>query len=59
MSKKPCFRQLFDSQQSKNQTLFKHALTADDKYSLPKRDNLQQVIQIQLPNQEKVFSISC
>ena len=59
MSKKPCFRQLFDSQQSKNQTLFKHALTADDKYSLRKRDNLQQVIQIQLSNQKKVLSISC
>ena len=33
--------------------LFVNALAADDKYSLSKRNNLQQVIQIPLSNQKK------
>ena len=37
--------------------LFVNALAADDKYSLSKRNNLQQVIQIPLSNQKKKIKV--
>ena len=36
--------------------LFVNKLTADVKYSLLKKDNLEQPIQIQLSNKQKAFS---
>ena len=39
-----------------NLGLFVNTLTADDKQSILKRDNLTQPIQIQLSNKQKTFS---
>ena len=36
--------------------MYVNTLTADDKYSLLKRDNLLQPIQMQLSNKHKTFS---
>ena len=36
--------------------LFVNTLTADDKYSLLKKDNLTQTIQMQLSEKQKTFS---
>ena len=38
---------------------FVNRLTADDKYSLPKRDNLKQSIQMQFSQKKKVFTQFC
>ena len=39
----------------KNLRVFFNILTADDKYSLPNRDNLRQPIQMQLSQKQKTF----
>ena len=36
--------------------IFVNIFTADDKYSLLNRDNLRQVIQMQLSQKQKIFS---
>ena len=37
--------------------MFVHTFTADDKYSLPNRENLTDTIQMQISQKQKIFSI--
>ena len=39
--------------------LFIYTLTADDKYSLPKKENLPKPIQIHLSQKKSYFSLFC